>query len=156
MKLGISILILFLAMVAAFVALNWGAVTAQTTLDLGFAAIEAPLGLILLGVALALFVPVVVYADFQHRTMLRAAASNAKKLHSQRDLAERAEASRYAHLRGFLEEEFQKNADRESRFKAEVLRRLDEIKSDAHAIAARREFEVESSKGSAGSDRKMA
>lgn len=156
MKLGISILILFLALVAAFVVLNWGAVTAGTTLDLGFATLDAPLGLILLAVAFLLFVPVVIYADFLHRTMLRAAANNAKKLHSQRDLAERAEASRYAHLRGYLDEEFQKKADRESRFQAEVLRRLDEIKSEAQAIAARREFEVERSSGSPERDQRLA
>lgn len=156
MKIGFSILLFFLALVAVFVAMNWGAMTAQTTLELGFATIEAPLGLILLGVAMVLFVPVVAYADHLHRTMLRTAASNAKKLHSQRDLAERAEASRYAHLRGFLEEEFEKNAERESRFKAEVLKRLDEIKSDAHAIAARREFDVERNKGSDEGNQRLA
>jgi hypothetical protein len=156
MKIGTLFLMFFLALVAAFVVLNWEAVTAETTLSVGFATFEAPLGLILLGVSVALFVPVVIYSEYLQREMLKNAERNAKRLHSQRDLAERAEASRYNHLREFLAEEFRVGADREAQFQKEVMKRLEMIRSDAHAIAARREFDVERNPVSEESGQKTA
>jgi hypothetical protein len=156
MKLGMLFFVFFLAIVTGFVALNWSAIVADTTLNLGFATVEAPLGLILLGVAFALFVPLLVYSEMVQRKSLQAAAENSKKLHAQRHLAERAEASRYNHLREFLAEEFRVNADREAQFQKEVMKRLEMIRSDAHAIAARREFEVERHSTKAEHDEKTA
>jgi hypothetical protein len=156
MKSGMLILTFFLAIVTGFVALNWSAIVADTTLKLRFAAVEAPFGLILLGVALALFVPLLIYSEIVQRNALQAAAENSKKLHAQRNLAERAEASRHNHLREFLAEEFRVNADREAQFQKEVMKRLEMIRSDAHAIAARREFVVERHSTQAEHDQRTA
>ncbi|MDD5245594.1 MAG: hypothetical protein PHU49_16420, partial [Syntrophorhabdaceae bacterium] len=49
MKLRTLFLLIVLAAVSVFAALNWSSFTVPTTLSVGFGAIQAPLGLIMLG-----------------------------------------------------------------------------------------------------------
>lgn len=99
------------AVVAAlglFALLNWPAFTAPTALNLGFAEVNAPLGLIMLvasGVLVALFL---VYIVFQQAGVIMEARRYAKELKSHRELADTAEASRFTELRAFLDGELRK------------------------------------------------
>lgn len=92
-----------LALIAlAGFALNRAAFTAPTTLSLGFAEVQAPLGLMMLivtGVVSALFL---FYIAFMLAGALMETRRSTKELNVQRDLAERAEASRFRDLRGLL------------------------------------------------------
>jgi len=110
-------LIFFLVLVAVglFAAINWGVFTALTTISLGFTTVQAPLGLIMLGLIVFLCVLFTVWVIVLQANSLRDARRQTKELQAQRDLADRAEASRFTELR------------------ADVLRRIDE---SANATAA--------------------
>ncbi len=105
MRLPTVALLILLAVVALFTALNWGAFTAPTQLSLIVTTVQAPLGvlmLILIGAITAAFLAFVVY--LQTSTTLEARRL-AKELKSQRELADSAEASRFTELRSFLSQE---------------------------------------------------
>lgn len=100
---------LVLALVAAFVVLNWTALAAPMMLSLGVTSVQAPLGLlmlVLLGLLGALF------AGWAF-SMLAELRRQARDLHTQRDLADRAEASRFTELRDFVGAEFRRLAQEE-------------------------------------------
>ncbi len=105
MKLPTVALLILLALVALFTALNWSAFTAPTQLSLIVTTVQAPLGvlmLLLIGAITAAFLAFVVY--LQTSTTLEARRL-AKELKSQRELADSAEASRFTELRSFLSQE---------------------------------------------------
>jgi len=92
-----------LALLAAFAVLNWPAFTAPTTLSLVFAEVQAPLGLIMLvvtGLFSGLFL---LYILFQQAGVILEARRYAKELQAHRELADKAEASRFTEIRSFLE-----------------------------------------------------
>ncbi len=96
------------AALGLFALLNWPAFTAPTALNLGFAEVNGPLGLIMLvasGVLVALFL---VYIVFQQAGVIMEARRYAKELKSHRELADTAEASRFTELRAFLDGELRK------------------------------------------------
>jgi uncharacterized integral membrane protein len=96
------------AALGLFALLNWPAFTAPTALNLGFAEVNAPLGLIMLvvsGVLVGLFL---VYIVFQQAGVIMEARRYAKELKSHRELADTAEASRFTELRSFLDGELRK------------------------------------------------
>jgi uncharacterized integral membrane protein len=84
-----SVLIaLALMLLAVFALLNWAAFTAPTTLSVGFAEVQAPLGLIMLivtGVVSALFL---LYIVFMLAGALMETRRSTKELNAQRDLAD--------------------------------------------------------------------
>ncbi len=97
-----------LALLAAFALLNWTAFTAPTTLSLAFTNVQAPLGLIMLvitGFFSGLFL---VYILFQQAGVILEARRYAKELKTHRELADKAEASRFTEMRAFLEAELRR------------------------------------------------
>lgn len=101
-------LAVLLALLALFAMLNWAAFMAPTALTLGFADVNAPLGLVMLvatGVVSAAFL---LYILFQQGAMLLEARRTATELKDQRALADQAEASRFTELRTYLEAELRK------------------------------------------------
>jgi uncharacterized integral membrane protein len=108
MNLRNLLVALALALLAAFTLLNWTAFTAPTTLSLAFGEVQAPLGLIMLvvtGLFSGLFL---VYIVFQQAGVILEARRYAKELKSHRELADKAEASRFTEMRGFLEAELRR------------------------------------------------
>ena len=98
MKLRTLFLLLVLLVVGGFTALNWPVVLEPTTLNLGVATVQAPLGLILLGALVVLVVQFLVYVLYLQTTVLFDARSHAKELQANRKLADAAEASRFTEL----------------------------------------------------------
>lgn len=90
---------------ALFTALNWNAFLANTTLSLGVAQVQAPLGLIMLAVTAGVVGLFLVYILFQQATVLVEARRMGKELQAQRELADQAEASRFTEMRAALEAE---------------------------------------------------
>jgi uncharacterized integral membrane protein len=108
MNLRSVLIALVLIALAVFALLNWTAFTAPTTLTLGFAEVQAPLGLIMLavtGVVCALFL---FYIVFQQAGVIMETRRITKELNAQRELADKAEASRFTEMRAFLEGELRK------------------------------------------------
>lgn len=109
----ITILVLLvLVAIGTFVAVNWSLFLAPATLSLVVATVDAPLGLIMLGlmgVLTALFL--VVLVALQTRVLLEA-RRHAKEMQAQRELADQAEASRFTELRGFIGNELRTLSER--------------------------------------------
>jgi hypothetical protein len=103
MPLRTVVLLIVLAIVVAFAALNWSAFMAPTTLSLGVAQVQAPLGLIMLALVVILTALFLTYLVYVQTTVLLESRRHAKELQAQRVLADQAEASRFTELRTYLE-----------------------------------------------------
>ncbi|HXG52693.1 MAG TPA: LapA family protein [candidate division Zixibacteria bacterium] len=121
------------AAIALFAAANWSAFTAPTRLTLGFAAVEAPLGLIMLGATLLLGVLFLVSVVYLQGSALLEARRHARELQAERERAENAEASRAGQLREHLDRELQKLRQLGEQARAEVLEKLAETERELRA-----------------------
>lgn len=119
------IFFLVLLFIGLFAAINWPVFTALTPISLGFTNVEAPLGLIMLGLVAFMSVLFTVWVIVLQATSLRDTRRQTKELQAQRDLADRAEASRIAELR------------------ADLLKRLDENTNSIAAHIAQLEDRIE-------------
>ncbi len=120
-------IVLALAALGVFAALNWPAFITPTTLSLGFAEVHAPLGLIMLiatGVVAALFL---LYIVFQQAGAIMETRRFTKELKSQRDLADSAESSRFTELRSFLQTELQRIEAQNAAAQRETGARIDRL-----------------------------
>ena len=92
------LLLAVVSLLAVFVWLNWGALSAITPISLGWVTVQAPLGLVLLVPLLVLCVMLPAWAISLQARVLRDVRVITKALR-QRELAEREEASRLVDLR---------------------------------------------------------
>ena len=121
-----SLLLLIIGIaVLAFVGLNWAAMNTPTDLNLGFTEIRAPLGLVLLGLMAALSVVFVAMVAYTQGTVLVETRRHAKELAAQRELADKAEASRFTDLRAHLDKEMTRLTDSVAMQTREMLSRVD-------------------------------
>ncbi len=102
------LLVLLIVLIAGFVAINWAAFTAPTTLSFVFATVAAPLGLIMLGLLVACALAFAIYMAVWQGRILMESRRNAKELQAQRTLADQAEASRFTELRNVMHDELQR------------------------------------------------
>ena len=120
MRVRMLILLLVVLAVAGFAAQNWPEFTRTTTLNFGVAQAEAPLGLILLtllGIALVFFLA---SAGAMRTQGLMESRQHAKALHAQRELADKAEASRFTDLRQMLDSHLRDSRQRETLVNTEL------------------------------------
>lgn len=103
MRIRSLLLILLLVLIGAFVALNWSVFLTNSAVSLGAATVQAPLGLLTLGLLLFVVAYFMVYVLYLQSTVMWDARRNAKELQANRELADKAEASRFTELRGVLE-----------------------------------------------------
>jgi hypothetical protein len=130
MKTRTLFLILILLTTAGFSALNWSAFTAPTRLSLGVADVQAPLGLLMLGLLIFVSAVFLVFLVYLQTTVLLDARQHARELQSNRKLADQAEASRFTELRGFLDAELKRQLVQDAESRAAVLARLDQLDRD--------------------------
>ena len=130
MKIRTLLLLMLLVAIAAFAALNWSAFMAPTTLSLGFAVVQAPLGLVMLGMLAFLTVLFLVFVVYLQTSVLLEARRHARELQANRELTDQAEASRFTELRGFLEVALKKQASLDAESRAAVLARMDQLDRD--------------------------
>ncbi len=106
MRTRTLIVIAVLALVGAFMAVNWPAITAPAKFSLLFTTIEAPVGLVmlaLLGLVIATFGA---YIAVWQSAMLLESRRHARELKAQKSLADQAESSRFTELRDTVHSEF--------------------------------------------------
>ena len=118
---------LALLLVAVFALLNWSAFSAPTELTLGFATVQGPLGLIMLvvtGVVSALFL---VYIVYQQAGVILESRRYEKELRVNRELADRAEASRFTELREYVGTEIGKLQARQATDAEQIGARLRQL-----------------------------
>ena len=103
MHLRSIFLLLTAAAIAILAALNWNALAAPGLVSLGVVTFEAPLGLLMLSLTVLLGIFCLAYVLSLQGSALMETRRHTKELHAQRDLADKAEASRFTELRTFLE-----------------------------------------------------
>ncbi|MDF1485357.1 LapA family protein [Ramlibacter sp. H39-3-26] len=134
MRARTIVLALIVLATAALATLNWGALATPMPISLGIAVVDAPLGLVMLGLTVLLGVLFVAYVLALQGTVLLETRRHAKEMQAQRELADRAEASRFTELRSFIELQNQSAAQSEAALRAALLERIDGLE---HTLAAR-------------------
>jgi hypothetical protein len=127
MPLRTILILVVVGALAFFAAGNWGAFTAPTTLRFGITTVDAPLGLIMLALTVALTLLFLFYIVYLQTSVLLESRRHTREMQAQRELAERAEASRYSELRQFLEATLDKHARETNQTRAEILTRMDQL-----------------------------
>ncbi|MFE1572079.1 LapA family protein [Comamonas odontotermitis] len=98
-----TILLLIIAvLIGGLAALNWETLSTPSEVNLGLSVIHAPLGVLMLGLTVLLCVLFVAYVLSMQGSVLLEARRHNKEMAAQRELADRAEASRFTELRQVL------------------------------------------------------
>lgn len=116
-----------LMLIGLFALINWPAFTALTPISLVFTTVQAPLGLIMLGLALFLSLLFTMWAISLQASMLSETRRQSKELQAQRELADTAEASRFTALRSFLTTELARVMQTSTDGHAELLKRMNHM-----------------------------
>ena len=127
--ISIAVIVALIALLAAF---NWNALAAPTPVSFGVTEIQAPLGVLMLALTVLLSVFFIAYVLWMQGSVLMEARRHNKEMQAQRDLADKAEASRYTELRGVLEA-------LHARDKQDLLARIDAL--DAQMVKRAQESE---------------
>ncbi len=129
MKLRTLLLVLFLLFIAGFVALNFEQILQPTALNFGVTQVQAPLGLVLLGLLaliLVVFLAALVYYQTLHLMEVRRITREAA---DQRVLADKAEASRFTELRQYLQTELESTAARERDLSDKLHLKMEQVQA---------------------------
>ena len=97
------VFVLFLVLTGLFALLNWSAFNTPTTLSLGLTSVEAPIGLIMLGLLAVVCLAFTAWAITLQGHALMDARRLGRDLQAQRELADKAESSRFTELRAHLD-----------------------------------------------------
>lgn len=128
MKMLSTLLLLIIVAIAGLAVLNWDALSVVTAVSVGLATFDAPLGLLMLGLTALLAVLLVAYVLSLQGSVLLETRRHTKEMQAQRELADKAEASRFTELRAFLEQQH-------SQGHAALLNRLDNMETRLTARA---------------------
>jgi len=129
MGLRTGVLLVVVLLIAALAALNWNLIAAPATMSIGFMQVTAPLGLVMLGLTALLGIIFVAYVVYLQSSVLLETRRHTKEMQSQRDLADKAEASRFTELRNFLETRENVHMARNAERHAALLVRLEQLES---------------------------
>ena len=122
-----------LTLVGLFALLNWEQFTTPTALSLGVTTVQAPLGVVMLGMLVFFSVLFVVWAMSLQAGALMEARRLTRELQTQRELADKAEASRFTELRAFLSNELSTVAVAQEQMRAVLVSRMDRVQDAARA-----------------------
>ena len=130
MKVRTFFLMLLLAAIVVFTLLNWQAILSPTSLSLGVADIQAPLGLIMLGLMVCISVLFLLYIVYLQTSVFLETRRHNKEMHANRVLADQAEASRFTKLNIFLESEIKKQTSLASENRIALLARIEQLERE--------------------------
>ncbi len=138
MRARVIFLLLAILAVAGFAALNWPEFERTTRLNFGVFTMEGSLGMILLsllGLALLAFL---VSSGMLRSRMMMTENRYTRDLQAQRELADRAEASRFTELRQYLEGHFRESRQRDAigstEFEKSMIQSQREMRSQIEQI----------------------
>jgi uncharacterized integral membrane protein len=106
-------------LVAGFVALNWTEFVRPTQLNFGGGIVDAPLGLVMLVILTAVVILFLLAGAVQRTHSLVEARQHHRTLEQQRELADKAEASRFTELRTYFDQQLRDIRDRDSLLRTE-------------------------------------
>ena len=127
MKIIVWITTVALVMLALFTAANWSLVTAPASLNFLAFSVQGPLGLILLGATLLLVALCAVYVLSLRTSTLVETRRHFKELDVQRQLADKAEASRFTALGTQIADELARTRAALDETRTQLLRRADTL-----------------------------
>ncbi|WP_343587418.1 LapA family protein [Herbaspirillum sp.] len=130
MRFRTVFLIVLLALVAIFAAVNWTAFMAPTTLSLIYTDFQAPLGLVMLGVTVVLTAFFLLYTLALQTSVLLESRRLTKQLETQRSLADQAEYSRFNDLRTYLQAELEQLHRRHTEQQTQLEQRLNTLQKE--------------------------
>ena len=136
MGLRTAVLLVVVLLIAALAALNWGLLVSPTLMSVGFMQVTAPFGLIMLGLTALLGIFFVAYVVYLQSSILLETRRHTKEMQAQRELADKAEASRFTELRNFLETQENAHMARNAERHAALLARIEQFE-----VAARQRAE---------------
>lgn len=114
MRARLVFVVVAILLLAGFVALNVPEFLRTTPLSFGWQVMEAPLGLIMLTILGITLLAFLVSSVTLHSRYAIDAHRHARELQAQRDLADKAEASRFTDLRQQLDTHLRDNRQREA------------------------------------------
>lgn len=135
MGLRTAVLLVVVLLIAALAALNWGLLVSPTLMSIGFMQVTAPFGLIMLGLTALLGIFFVAYVVYLQSSILLETRRHTKEMQAQRDLADKAEASRFTELRNFLETQENAHMARNAERHAALLARIEQFETAARTRA---------------------
>lgn len=103
MKSRIALLVLIIVLIGVLAFFNFPYLAQTVPTSLGFTTVEAPLGLILTALTALMAVVFIAYVIAMQGAWLIEARAHAKEMTAQRELADKAEASRFTELRVAME-----------------------------------------------------
>lgn len=127
MRISNVLFIVTAVVIAMFAMLNWNAITTPTVLDMGVADVQAPLGLVMLGLLILFVISAIVFAlyaktagFFRERHLLR-------EMQAAQNLAQSAEESRFTELRDIIADEVKALDERNAERMAAMMEKLDHL-----------------------------
>lgn len=142
MGLRTAVLLVVVLLIAALAALNWSLLASPTLMSVGFMQVTAPFGLIMLGLTALLGIFFVAYVVYLQSSILLETRRHTKEMQAQRDLADKAEASRFTELRNFLETQENAHMARNAERHAALLARLEQFETSARSRAEQTENSI--------------
>jgi len=133
MRIRSLLLILVITLIAAFTVLNWNVFLANTTLSFGVTTLDAPLGLIMLGLLVFMVAYCLVYVLYLQSNVLIDTRRSAKELQAQRELADKAETSRLTELRSFVEAGLKQGAEQSNAAQQALMARIEAMETTLRA-----------------------
>ena len=130
MKIRTFLIVIGFIVVIAFVALNWSAITTPTTLSLGVATFQAPLGFLMLTLLSLFSLLFLVFFIYSRTSGLFKERQHSKEMQATQDLADNAETSRFTELRELLGAGLKKQSELYTESPATVLAKLEQLDSD--------------------------
>lgn len=103
MKSRVTLLVLIIVLIGALAFFNFSYLAQEVPMSLGFTTLEAPLGLILIALTALMAIVFIAYVIAMQGTWLLEARAHAKEMQAQRELADKAEISRFTELRVAIE-----------------------------------------------------
>jgi hypothetical protein len=133
MQIRSFLLVLILGATAALAALNWDAFNTPTTLWLGVASVDVPLGLVMLGIVAVLTLFFLLSIGYMQSVSLLESRRHAKELQVNRDLTEQAEASRFVELKRLMESQVLALTHNDAETRTAILTRLNQLDASVTA-----------------------
>ena len=134
MKTRSLLLVLLIVLVATFVALNFEEILRPTPLNLGLSTVQAPMGLVLVGLlAAVLLIFLLALLYFQTAHVMEVRRIN-RDVAEQRQLADKAEASRFTALRDYLQTELQAIAVRDTEAQDRLHQKLEQVQKNLTTV----------------------
>lgn len=128
MKSRIALLVLIIVLIGALGFLNFPYLSQSVPMSLGVTTVDGPLGLIMLTLTAVMAIAFIAYVIGMQGAWLLEARAHAKEMAAQRELAEKAEVSRFTELRLAME-----NLHKEQ--ERRMLERMDALESHLQARA---------------------